>query len=133
MIAAFQDLGANPYLFRLLIDDMIARPDTTPKAAVKKLRRRLHEALGFEEQWLRLNALQRAVAASLADGVERPFSEAAVKSIASMIGDSSLTTGRVQTALKKLAREGLASPATGEWKLEDTEFAAFVREKLSGR
>lgn len=129
MIAAFEDLGANPYLFRLLIDDMIAHPDAAAKTALKRLRGRIYLALGFEDQWLRLNPLQRAVAATLAEGVEKPFSEDSVKALARKIGDRSLTTGRVQTALKGLARHGIASAVTGSWALEDPEFARFVLEK----
>lgn len=78
---------------------------------------RLHEALGFEDHWLRLTPLQRAVAAALAEGAEKPFAEATVKDIGRRIGDKTLSTGRVQTALKKLARECLASSIAGGWRL----------------
>lgn len=129
MVAAFDDLDANPYLFRLLIDEMLAHPDLKPKPALARLRTRLHAALGFDDQWARLNALQRAVAAALAEGAQKPFSEETVHDLARRTGDKTLTTGRVQTAIKKLAKDGLAASLAGRWKIEDPEFAKFVREK----
>ncbi len=129
MIAAFNELDASPYLFRLLIDEMLPNPDLKPKAALVRIRGRIHTALGFEDQWSRLNLLQRAVAVALAEGVEKPFSEESVRTLARHVGDKSLTTGRVQTALKKLSKEGLAASHTGRWKLEDAEFGKFALEK----
>ncbi len=130
MRAVLSEIDANPYLFRLVIDEMLAHPDLKPKSALARLRERLHAALGFDDQWSRLSALQRAVAASLADGVDKPFSEEVVRTIARRTGDTALTTGRVQTALKRLAKEGLASSHTGHWRIEDPEFAKFALEKL---
>lgn len=129
MGAAFAELGASPYFFRLLIDEMLPNPDLKPQAALARVRGRIYAALGFEERWSRLNLLQRAVAVALAEGVEKPFSAESVGALARRIGDKSLTTGRVQTALKKLSKEGLAASHTGRWKLEEAEFGKFALEK----
>jgi hypothetical protein len=129
MVAVFEDLDANPHLFRLILDELLSYPDLKPKAALARLRGRLYAALGFDEIWGRLNSLQRAVAVALAEGVERPYSEESLRILARLTGDKALTTGRVQTALKKLAREDVVSSIDGRWAIADPTFLRFALAK----
>ena len=50
-----------------------ARPSATSPAALERLRSGLAANLGYDRLWLSLNAIQRALAFTLARGVETPF------------------------------------------------------------
>ena len=78
--------------------------------------------------WLALTPIQRATAQALAEGMTKPFSQTSRKAIAKAMGEGLPSIARVQAALRKLNKLGLADTYTGSWAHDDPEFAAWVRE-----
>lgn len=128
LLAAFERLHANPHYFRLLLDTLLHDPDLDVEAALARVRDRLAVDLGYPATWLALTPLQRAAARILAGGGARPFSQPFRDLIGKTLGEPATTPGRVQAALRRLDRLGVADTHTGSWALVDPEFAAWIRE-----
>lgn len=128
MLSAFERLHANPYFFRVLVETMLHDPDLTAGSALEQVRDRLAIDLGYQETWLALTAIQRAVAQALAHGAERPFGQAFRRELGFTLGQELPSPGRVQAALRRLERLGLADSQPGDWTLADPEFAAWIRD-----
>ena len=133
MLAAFQALHVNPYFFRLLVETMILDPILTVERALEQVRYRIADELGYSDMWLRLTPVQRAVTGALAQGIDKPFSRAARDGMGAQLDSDGRapSSGRVQAALRRLRRLGLANADSGGWKLADPEFAAWIREHVS--
>jgi hypothetical protein len=80
--------------------------------------------LGYPQTWLALTPIQRATAQVLAKGMTKPFSQISRKAIAKALAEDLPSTARVQAALRKLNKLGLADTYSGQWALDDPEFAA---------
>ena len=132
MLSAFERLHANPYLFRVLIETMLHDPDLTVGSALDQVRDRLAVDLGYPRTWLALTAIQRAVAQALAHGAERPFGQPFRRALGVALGEDAPSAGRVQAALRRLERLGLADTQAGDWMLADPEFGAWIRENDEG-
>ena len=129
--AAFVEVHRNPAYFRWLLESMMARPDLPVEAALAQLRDRLALELRYPQTWASLKTLQRAVAALLAEGTEKPYGEPARARLAALTGDDEPAISTVQTALRRLASRGLADRWDGRWALSDPEFAAWIRDHLT--
>jgi hypothetical protein len=128
MVNAFDQLHGNPYFFRNLIEVLLLDTTLSIDDGVERVRHRIAVELGYPKIWLTLTPIQRATAQALARGMTKPFSQESRKAIAKAMSDSPPSTARVQAALRKLNKLGLADTYTGEWALDDPEFAAWVRE-----
>ena len=128
LLAAFERLHANPHYFRLLLDTLLHDPDLDVEAALARVRDRLAVDLGYPATWLALTPLQRATARILAGGGARPFGQPFRGLIGEALGEPAPTPGRVQAALRRLGRLGVADTHTGSWALVDPEFKAWIRE-----
>lgn len=132
MLSAFERLHANPYFFRVLIETMLHDPGLTVSSALEQVRDRLAVDLGYPGTWLALTAIQRAVAQALAHGAKRPFGQPFRRALGVALGENAPSAGRVQAALRRLERLGLADTQAGDWMLADPEFAAWIRENDGG-
>ncbi len=131
MLSAFDRLHANPYFFRLLVEILLHDPSIGVTTSLSRLRARIAADLDYPGIWLRLAPIQRAVAQVLANGSCRPFGRTFRESLGAVLDESPPSAGRVQAALRRLERLGLADTHTGEWALADPEFAAWIREVAS--
>lgn len=127
-LAAFERLHANPHFFRVLIEQLLHDPGLAIEPALAQVRDRIALDLGYPNTWLALTAIQRATARALADGADRPFGQSFRHRVGSEIGEPALSAGRVQAALRRLERVGLADTHTGRWSLVDPELAAWIRD-----
>ena len=128
MLFAFDRLHANPYFFRALVESLLHDPSITVENGLSRLRARIAADLDYPGIWWRLAPLQRAVAQVLASGACRPFSRSFREALGAVLDGSVPSAGRVQAALRRLERLGVADTHTGEWALVDPEFAAWIRE-----
>ncbi len=128
MVGAFERLHSNPYFFRNFIEVLLLDSTLSIKDGVEHVRQRIAVELGYPKIWLALTPIQRATAQALAEGMTKPFSQTSRKAIATAMGEGLPSIARVQAALRKLSKLGLADTYTGGWALDDPEFAAWVRE-----
>ncbi len=128
MVSAFERLHSNPYFFRNFIEVLLLDTTLSIKDGVEHVRHRIAVELGYPVTWLALTPIQRATAQALAEGMTKPFSQTSRKAIAKAMGEGLPSIARVQAALRKLSKLGLADTYTGSWALDDPEFAAWVRE-----
>ena len=82
---------------------------------------------GHAEIWLGLTPLQKAIIRALAAGRKKPFSRSFRQALGDAIEQTIPSCGRVQGALRKIERLGLASSRAGEWQLTDPKFAAWAK------
>ncbi len=133
MLSAFKRLNANPHSFRVLLDTLLHDPALAVEPALAQVRDRIAVDLGYPETWLALTPIQRATALALASGASRPFGRSFRQQVGSFLGEGApAAAGRVQAALRRLQRLGLADTHTGAWALVDPEFATWIRENDGG-
>ena len=132
MLRAFETLHANPYFFRVLVETLLHDPALDVDAALGRVRERIAADLGYPAVWLGLTPVQRATARVLADGGGRPFSQRFRHAAGVALGEETPPAARIQAALRRLERLGLADTHTGDWALVDPEFAAWIRENDGG-
>ena len=128
MLAAFEHLHTNPFYLRNLIEVLLLDTSLDIEEAVERVRYRIAAELGYPETWLALTPVQRAAAFLLANGVDKPFSHSSREAMATVLGENVPSPARVQAALRKLNKLGLADTYTGCWALDDPEFAAWIKE-----
>ena len=132
MLRAFEKLHANPYFFRVLVETLLHDPALDVDTALGRVRERIATDLGYPGAWLGLTPVQRATARVLAGGAGRPFSRRFRHAVGIALGEEPPPAGRIQAALRRLERLGLADTHTGDWALVDPEFAAWIRENDGG-
>ena len=127
MLAAFDDLHRNPYYFRMLVETMLLNPGFTTATALQDVRHRIASELGYQDVWLSLSPLQRAGAQALIEHA-KPFSQSSRDSMAGKLDEGMPSQSRIQAALRRLQRLGLADRGNDGWRLADPEWAAWIRE-----
>ena len=127
MLDAFNDLHRNPYYFRMLVETMLLNPRLATETALLDVRQRVALELGYQDTWLSLSPLQRAVAQALLEHA-KPFSQSSRESMADKLDDGMPSHSRVQAALRRLQRLGLADREDSGWRLADPEWATWIRE-----
>ena len=132
MLCAFEGLHANPYFFRVLVETLLHDPALGVDSALEGVREHIAAGLGYPNTWLALTPVQRATAQVLAGGAGRPFSRRFRHRVGIALGEEPPSAGRIQAALRRLERLGLADTHTGDWALVDQEFAAWIRENDGG-
>lgn len=128
MLSAHDRLHNNPYFFRSLIETLILDSSLSVDEAVVRVKERIAVDLGYPKIWLSLNALQRATAFVLAKGETRPFSQQSRIALGKHLNGEVPTPAQVQTALRRLNKLGHADTYTGNWALDDPEFAQWIKE-----
>ena len=132
MLRAFEKLHANPYFFRMLVETLLHDPALDVEAALGRVRERIAADLGYPGVWLGLTPVQRATVRVLAGGAGRPFSQRFRQAVGVALGEETPPAARIQAALRRLERLGLADTHTGGWALVDPELAAWIRENDGG-
>lgn len=127
MLAAFDDLHHNPYYFRMLVETMLLNPGFTTATALQDVRHRIAAELGYQDIWLSLSPLQRAVAQALLERT-KPFSRSSRGFVAGKLDDGMPSQSRIQAALRRLQRLGLADREDRGWCLADPEWATWIRD-----
>ncbi len=126
MVAAFDRLHRNPYYFRTLVETMLMNPRFGTAEAIADVRDRVAAELGYGDIWLALMPLQRAVAHALLSDAQ-PFSQASRSVLGERLDEEAPSPSRVQAALRRLQRLGIADRQNGSWRLVDPEFAEWIR------
>lgn len=126
MLDAFDRLHRNPYFFRLLVQTMLHDPEHTVSSAVEHACERISADLGYPEAWLNLTPIQRETVRALAMGAARPFSRNFREALGAALGDEVPTAARVQAALRRLERLGIADTAKGRWEIADPGFGGWL-------
>lgn len=127
MLAAFEELHRSPYLFRGLLELLLADPALELTEALRRLKERVALDLRFPEIWLKLTSIQRVVALQLARDVERPFAQVTREEMARHIGETeALTIARVQSALRRLQSLDIAARWEERWTIADAEFKSWI-------
>lgn len=129
MLETFEKLDKSPYLFRGVLELLLANPALAVADALARLRDRLAVELRYPEQWLALTPLQRALALQLARGIDRPFSKDAREAMGKMIDTEAPTIARVQTALRRLSALGIATRWDERWSIDDGGFRTWMLER----
>lgn len=132
MIEVFGRLHRNPYFFRLLVQTMLQDVNCTANSALERVRERISAELRYPETWLALSAIQRETARALAMGASRPFGRLFRAALGARLGEETPSAGRVQAALRRLERLGLADNAEGHWGLVDPGFAGWITSGEEG-
>ena len=128
LLSAFDQLHRNPYFFRALVETLLLNPHLAVAEGLEQVRGRLVDELGYPNTWLGINPLQRAVAWALANGRRNLFSRSFRETTGRELGEAvPLSSSRIQAALRKLERLGLADREAGDWALADPEFEAWVQ------
>ena len=127
MIEAFGWLHRNPYFFRLLVQTMLYDPELTVAFAVVQVRDHIAADLRYPDAWLALSPIQRETAGALARGESRPFSREFRAALGTALGEDTPSAARVQAALRRLERLGIADTAGGAWELADAGFRLWIR------
>jgi len=131
MLSAFDRLHGNPYFFRNLIEVLLLDTTLSINDAVENVRSRIAIQLGYPRIWLALTPIQRATAQALAKSETKPMSLATRQLIGKAMTEAAPSIARVQAALRRLNKLGLADTYTGRWALDDPEFAKWVCETQS--
>jgi len=127
-LAAFEALHKNPFFFRKLLELLLPQAKRDIPAALERLRAGLAANLGYDRLWLSLNAIQRAVAYTLARGAEMPFGEANRAEIGRLTRAEPPTIAQTQTALRRLVRLGVVTRIDGNtaYVFDDPELARWI-------
>ena len=126
MVDAFDQLARNPYFFRLLVQTLLQDAESDVPSALEWVRERISADLGYPRTWLSLSPIQRETARALAAGVSAPFGRASRLALGEGLGEEPPSSGRVQAALRRLQRLGIADNTAGRWELVDPEFQRWI-------
>lgn len=126
MAEAFDRLHRNPYFFRLLVQTMLQDAECTVDSALEQVRERISAELRYPRTWLALSPIQRETARALAMGASRPFGHLFRAALGARLGEEVPSASRVQAALRRLERLGLADTAGGHWGLADPAFGGWI-------
>lgn len=127
-VQAFAELHGNPYFFQGLLEVMLYDESLSITEALERQRDRIRTELQYPEKWLLLTPIQRACLLTVAQG-EKPFTKKTREKIGHLLNEEIPGTGRIQAALRKLERNNLLDHWQGEWIIDDTEFAWWVRSR----
>jgi hypothetical protein len=130
-LAAFEALHRNPFFFRKLLELLLPETRRDIPAALERFRGGLVANLGYDRLWLSLNAIQRALAHTLARGVEAPFSQSNRAEIGRLTVAAPPTIAQTQTALRRLMRLGVVTRVDGNtvYIFDDPELARWMASR----
>lgn len=125
----FEAHDGNPLLLQRWLMVRGAHAHLDAEAALKKVNAELAAEFGFAEKWLGLAPLQRAVARALAERVSPLFGQAGAARLAVLMKEEAPAPQRIQAALRRLTRLGLADKWGKDWRLADPLFEAWIRDR----
>ncbi len=130
---AFEYLGRTPEFFNEIILYLILAGDGNLDAAVAAWEKS-HASNRVDNDLAPLQPIDRAVLQLLATpGHSSVYSAGSLKAISQMMGATKpVTAGKVQTALKRLAKAELVAPtgSTGEYEIEDRALLIGLRSEM---
>lgn len=130
-LAAFEALHRNPFFFRKLLELLLPETKRNIPLALERLRGGLAANLGYDRLWLSLNAIQRALAHTLARGADSPFGEAKRAEIGRLTGAPPPSIAQTQTALRRLVRLGIVTRVESRtaYVFDDPELARWIASR----
>ena len=132
MVDAFDRLHRDPYFFRLLVQLMLYDIGHTVRSAMTALDERIAAEFGYPETWLGLTPIQRETARALVTRGSRPFSRVFRSALGKALDEDMPTAARVQAALRRLERMGVADRIGGDWELADPGFRMWIAGAVGG-
>lgn len=127
-IDAFHALDRNPFFFRKMLELLAFDPARDVPKAMAAVCARVADDLRYPETWAALGPLQRALALSIAEGVDAPFAQATLARIGARIGGPAPTRAQAQAAIRHLMRAGIISRtnARGGYAFDDPQLSAWM-------
>lgn len=124
-LGVFATLGKNPGYFRDWFFKLGSAPQFSLDQALAAVFAAYAEEQKYEENWLAISPLARALARYIAQGGTQPFGKDAEAAVASITGSGGVSSSRRQTALNSLVNRGIievwnkryaiADPLMVEW------------------
>jgi hypothetical protein len=125
----FHRFDRSPLFFQRWLTTIALHPELGEEAAIGEVQAEIAAEFGFGRQWLALSGVQRAMARMLAERVTQVYGQTGADRYRALTGASRPEPSQTQSALKRLARLGLADKVDGEWRLTDPIFEAWVRNR----
>lgn len=131
-LSVFERIERNPLFFQQWLIALMAHDGLTPDTAIAYVLDELGAQFGFDRIWAGLTPLQRAALRLLADRVEQLYAEASTERMARLTGEAAPANDKVQTALRRLSRLGVAEKSDKAWRLSDPLLEVWVRGRPDG-
>ncbi|MCA1937028.1 MAG: hypothetical protein LDL37_16410 [Asticcacaulis sp.] len=128
-LRVFARIEHNPLFFQQWLIALMAHDRLTPDTAMTHVLDELGAQFGFDRLWSGLSPLQRATLRLLAEHIEQPYAESSTARLAALTGGGAPTIDRVQTALRRLSRLGVAEKVERAWRLNDPLLEVWVRSR----
>ena len=114
LYALFERLHHTPMYLRAIIQDMILNPALSLGEAAAYRMAEINSVQAEAGQWAQMKPLERAIIRDIAAGDAAPYSQAARRRYAALLGVESIGPGSVQSAIKRMKRrEWLSTDAQG--------------------
>ncbi|WP_298330341.1 hypothetical protein [Asticcacaulis sp.] len=126
-LRVFARIENNPLFFQQWLIALMAHDRLTPDTAMTHVLDELGAQFGFDRMWSGLSSLQRAILRLLAEHIEQPYAESSTARLAALTGEGVPANDRVQTALRRLSRLGVAEKVERAWRLNDPLLEVWVR------
>ncbi|MEO1776119.1 MAG: hypothetical protein AAFS07_14315 [Pseudomonadota bacterium] len=128
--ACFASIDRLPRLMIDALNRWPMHPDEDLIDVVKRVRREGEEQRDFNDAWIALRPIDRAVLSFIAEGGAKPFAADSRDLIGADLGEVP-SAAAVQTALRKLRRRQIVDLVDGLHLLPDPEFAAWIRREMA--
>jgi hypothetical protein len=130
-IDAFEHCEHNPLFFQKWLMKLALHPSITPEEAFVMLQNELAEEFGFRSLWLNLRPIQRAAARLIAESMQNIYSDTGISKIAEMTDETPPTTSQLQSAIKRLSRQGVIDREKSRepWAVSDPLLGAWIRAR----
>ena len=130
-LEAFENCEKNPLFFQKWLMKLVLYPSIRPKEAFVMLQEELAEEFGFRSLWLNLRPIQRAVARLIAESIQNIYTDTGISKVAEMMGTTPPTTSQLQSAIKRLTRQGVIDreKSRAPWVVIDPLLAAWIRAR----
>lgn len=128
-LSVFGKVEQNPLFFQQWLIAMMAHASLTPDTAIDHVLAELGEQFGFDDVWFDLGDLQRAVLRLLAEHTKQIYGDTSTKRMASLTGQEEPSNPKVQSAIRRLSRLGIAEKLEDQWKLNDPLLEVWVRAR----
>lgn len=125
-LKVFADVGHSPFHFRRIVDGLILDPELGFEAALVRYREELASSQRYDQTWLGLTPLRRAVLQRLAERPEAIFSGESIEAISTTLGRKTAASS-VRTALLWFEKQGILDKWDNEWRFADDEFRIWLQ------
>jgi hypothetical protein len=128
-VVVFERFERNPMFFQRWLTTLALNPNMSGKQAIELVQLEVAEELGFAARWAALAPIQRAVARLIADRTDGLFGRKGAAALAALTKEDAPPPQRVQAALRRLLRLGVADKRDNEWRMSDPLFETWVRSR----